>query len=264
MKVLTKSVRNQLVGDARKALKNAAGANQLLSTTEAKKLPKDVASAAEAVRAKKGSVSVNDAVDAYASKVTKVLTAVDTRSKGVLSDAEAKRIRDPELRASVLAARARLLQGDGGVTPGAVKTSAALVTAMGSAMSGIDGFCESGDHGVNVTIRKVPGSTLAEVMKKVHLDPAAPWTHAETNLELWSAGTVANAVDTFNATAKEALELERTDMPDVVESFTNGVRAQFGALTDVRLVSGRTLGGTYLIGKSADGYVAVVVQPYHD
>jgi hypothetical protein len=267
MKVQTRAVRNRLIGGARQALKKAAGSNQVLSKTEAKKLPKDLARAAETVRTQKGRVSVNDAVDAYASKVSKVLAAVDTRAKGDLSEAEAKRIRDPELRSSVLDARSKLLGGVGGgsgATTGSGITASALASALSGAMVGLDGFCESGDHGVNVSMRKVPGRTLTEVLSKVHLDPAAPWTHGETALKLSPAADVGDTIDAFTSTAKDSLEAERDDMPDVVETFTNAVKAQFGALKDVRLATGGDLGGWYLIGRAKDGYVAVAVQPYSD
>lgn len=111
MKVKTNDVRNSLVGEARKAIKDAAGSNGILSKVEAKKLPKEVARAADAVRARDGRVTVDTAVDEFAGKLSKVLAAVDKKGKGVLSKAEAESIYDPDLRASVLAARAKLLGG---------------------------------------------------------------------------------------------------------------------------------------------------------
>jgi hypothetical protein len=262
--VRTSAVRNRLVGDARKKLKEAAGANGVLSKTEAKKLPKDVARAAETVRTTKGRVTLNDAVDAYASKVNQVLTAVDTRGKGVLSAAEANRIRDPALRASVLEVRANLQGGSSGGTTGPGVSTAAFVAALNGALSGMESFCESGDHGVNVTMRKVPGRNLDEVLAKVHLDPAAPWTHGETRVETLAGGSLADTIDAFTSAAKDALEAERDDLPDLVENFVNTVKTQFGALAEVHLAKGRDLGGSYLIGKTSSGYVAVALQRYAD
>ena len=112
--VRTNAVRNALIGDARKALTEAAGSNQIVSKTEAKKLPADVAKAVAAAREEKTRVTVDDAVDKYASIVSRVLAAVDKRGKGTLSEAEAKRIYDPELRARVLDIRASLAAGGPG------------------------------------------------------------------------------------------------------------------------------------------------------
>lgn len=263
MKVSTRSVRNRLVGDARKALKSAAGANKLLSKAEAKALKKDVARAAEEVRRKKGRVNVDEAVDAYASKVTRVLAAVDTRAKGTLSATEARAIRDLALRASVLEARTGLAGGVGGPTTGG-GSSAALLAAMAGPMQPLEAYHESGDHGVNASLRKVPGRTLTEVLAKVTLDPAAPWTHGEHDLELFPASGVTATVNGFAASAKASHEAERDDMPDVIETFVDALKAQFGQLSDVRRARGKDLGGDYLIGKTADGYVALVVQGYSD
>jgi hypothetical protein len=264
MKVQTKSVRNRVVGDARKALKAAAGANQILSKAEAKKLKKDVAAAAETVRAKKGRVTVNDAVDAYASKVSRVLSAVDTRRKGSLSEAEANAIRDPALRSSVREARQKLIDGGPTATGGARPAAAAILAALRDPMGPLEAYHESGDHGVNVTARKVPGQTLTAALAAVTLDPAAPWTHGEHDLQLQPAAGVTATITRFLADAKADLEAERDDMPDVIESFCDAVKAQFGALTDVRLARGKDLGGAYLIGKTADGYVAIAAQRYQD
>jgi hypothetical protein len=266
--VRTRAVRDRLVGDARSALKDAAGSNQIVSRTEAKKLPKDVARATEVVRAEKGRVTVDDAVDAYASKVSYVLNAVDTRGKGVLSATEAKRIRDPALRSSVLDVRAKLMAGDSGGTTGTggtgVPTTSTLVAGLTTALSGTDAFCESGDHGVNISMRKVPGQDLDEVLTKVHLDPAAPWTNGETHVVLTPAGPTADTIATFTSFARDAMMAEREDIPEVIDAFAVGVKAQFSTLSDIRLASGQDLGAMYLIGKTSDGYVAVAVQPYSD
>lgn len=260
MPVQTRAVRNRAVGDARKAIKEAAGANGVLSKAEAKKLKKDVARAAETVRAKKGRVTVNDAVDAYASKVSRALAAVDTRAKGDLSEAEVRAIRDLALRASVADARMKVAAAE----PGAVSTSAAILAALSGPLGPLEAYHESGDHGVNVTARKVPGRNLTEVLANVTKDPDAPWTHGEHDVELTPAASAAATVSAFNSRVKSDLEGERDDMPDVIESFTDAVKAQFGALTDVRLARGKDLGGQYLIAKTRDGYVAIAAQAYGD
>ena len=131
-------------------------------------------------------------------------------------------------------------------------------------MAGTEGFCESGDHGVNVSGRVVPGKTLQEVLGKVHLDPAAPWTSSETSVELSDEGTAAEKIEAFTSFAKEAMEAERDDIPETIQQFVDGVKKKFGELSEVHLAVGKDLGAEYLIGKAADGWVAVAVQPYSD
>ncbi|MFO0598449.1 MAG: hypothetical protein U0228_24300 [Myxococcaceae bacterium] len=265
MTVRTRSVRNRVVGDARKELKAAAGADGKLSKTEAKKLKPDVARAAEAVRAAGGSVTVSKAVNEYAGRVTRALASVDKSDVGNLSATEVGRIRDASLRTRIKNARAALA-GDV-VPPGPPDTStgaaAAVVAAVNDTLPGLDPFHESGDHGVNVSIRKVPGLSLTAVLNKVTLDPAAPWTQGEKHLELLPGTGVAN-IDAFNSLAREAHEAERDDMPDAITAFTDAVTAQFKGLSELRLARGNDLGGVYLIGKAADGYVCVVSQAWHD
>jgi hypothetical protein len=114
MAVRTLAVRNRVVGEVRRILEDAAGANQLVSRKEAANLPADIGKAVETVRETRSRVRVDDAVDAYARRVSRALTAVDTRGKGTLSASEAKRIRDPDVRARVVDVRAALLRGEVG------------------------------------------------------------------------------------------------------------------------------------------------------
>lgn len=259
MKVRTRAVRNRLVGDARKGLGRAAGSNTLVSKSEARLLEKDVARAAEAVRTKKGRVTVKDAVDEYAGRVTRALSAVDTRDKGFLSEPETDRLRDATLRHKVKSARAALA-GDGtSGAPGAAR----VVASLRGGMSGLEVFHESGDHGVNASAWGVPGTTLDAVVKNVARDPVWAWTHNESRLELLSKSGSAAVAD-FNAFARTAFENERDDASDVVAGFTDAVEQQFEGLTSVRVAAGRDLGSRILLGKASDGFVAVAVYPYSD
>jgi hypothetical protein len=270
--VRTRTVRNRLVGDGRKKLKDAAGTNEIVSKTEARKLPKDLARAVDTARAKSSRVTVNEAVDAYARRVSNVLNAVDSRGKGVLSAAEAKRIRDPVLRERVLDVRAALQRGDDGDVSGTGGAggsagtgggAAALMTALNGVVGGFAPWHESGDHGVNGSFWKVPGRTLEEVLINATEDPAAPWTHGEQNVVL-TALTGDEAIARFTLDTKEALENERDDLPEEVQGVIDGLTTHLGQLRNVHLATGSDFGGSYLVGKAGRSWVAFVMQPYSD
>lgn len=110
--VKTSDVRNRIIGDARKAFDEAAGSNEIISKTEQKALPKDLKAAVTKARKEHSRVTVDDAVDVYASKVARTLAAVDRTDKGALSETEANNIRDGALRLKVLDVRAALAAGD--------------------------------------------------------------------------------------------------------------------------------------------------------
>jgi hypothetical protein len=123
--VKTETVRRQLIGDGRKALKDAAGSNGVISKAEQKKLPKDMQQAVKGARKPGAPVKVDDAVDAYASTVSEALKAVDKRAKGTLSNAEASRVAEPALRARVLDTRTQLAgKTSNSGTPGPVNRGA--------------------------------------------------------------------------------------------------------------------------------------------
>ena len=68
----------------------------------------------------------------------------------------------------------------------------------------------------------------------------------------------------FFASLFESRALEPAALFSSLQTFTDAVSRQFGALGSVRLAEGRDLGASYLIGKAADGYVVLVSQPYSD
>jgi hypothetical protein len=129
--VKTETLRSALIGNARKKLNKASGpaaksGAKVISKTEQKTLPPDLQRAVDFARKDKRIVTVDDAVASYAKHVSDVLGAVDKKGKGVLSEKEAKKITDPELRSRVLDVRTRLLSkaadGDEG-GPRAVNTA---------------------------------------------------------------------------------------------------------------------------------------------
>jgi len=275
MPVRTNTVRNRLIGEARKELKKAAGSNQIVSKTEAKKLPRDIAAAVAAVREEKSRVTVDDAVDAYASKVSRVLAAVDKRGKGVLSEAEAKKISDSTLRAKVLDIRAALLAGTiddiitdptGGGDSATGVTSAALMAAMRGADANASMWCESGDNGVDSKVFKLEDCrTWDDVWAKVNQSGNTPWANGETNLTHGGpSADVAATVKGFAETAKQHFLDWREDTEADAQSYADAVIANFSGLAAVRSAHGNDAGGEYLVGKTKDGFVAIVVQPYRD
>lgn len=269
MQIKTSAVRSRLIGEARKSLKKAAGGNQVISKSEAKKLPRDLQAAVDKVRVDKPQVRVDDAVDVYASKVSRVLSTVDQWGKGVLSEAEVQSIKDPALRRKVLDTRAALLAGTAGVLAprggtGRLGTTAQIVSALSGPVAGLGTWWESGDNGVNVSVSVLKGKrTLQQALEKVVKDPAAPWTWSETNLNLEPAKG-AKAIEAFQGEAESTLEAFKDDGPTEVQDFVDAVAASFAPLSLVRFASGGDLGGHYLLGKASDGYVAVVVQGYRD
>jgi hypothetical protein len=46
--------------------------------------------------------------------------------------------------------------------------------------------------------------------------------------------------------------------------FADAVKSAFAGLSDVRIASGADLGGTYLLGKTTNGWAVMTVQAYSD
>ncbi|MBI2378714.1 MAG: hypothetical protein HYV07_32265 [Deltaproteobacteria bacterium] len=267
MSVRTRAVASRIIGEARATLEDAAGSNQIISKREAKKLPIDLASAVDKAREDSSRVTVEDAVDVYASQVSRTLAAVDKRGKGTLSEAEANRIYDPSLRKKALDVRAEMLAGGAApVTPpssGSSRPSSAEVVAEIGA-DPMPVWHESGDNGVNTDTIALAGKTsLAKVMGTVAEHPSTPWTHGESKLELTPLRG-SEAIESFLATARSAFEDFDVGVPEEIQPFLDKVEAAFGKLSSVRLLTGSDYGGTYLVGKARDCYVAVTLQPYSD
>jgi hypothetical protein len=254
MAIRTETVANRIIGDARQQLGAAAGANEIIARSEAKKLPRDLARAVADAREADATVTVDDAVDAYASHVTKVLALVDKTSKGNLSEAEATKILDPALRKKVLAARAELAGGVSTSPPGAggKPTAAAVVSGLTAALNAVASWHDSGDNGVESSASALAGAkNLTQAM-------------AAIGGGTLGAPTGKAALDAFLSSAAEAM-LQFTDGEGQadVDAFAAGVRAQFAPLTSVRAATAAD-GSDVLLGKAKDTYVAVRVLPYSD
>jgi hypothetical protein len=210
-------------------------------------------------------------VDAYAQKVSRVLAAVDARGKGNLTEAEANRIMDPALRSRVLDVRTALMSGgdtgtvtDPSTPAGTRPTTARVLLDVGGAVNALAAFWDSGDNGVNVTVGKLAGSrTMAQALQAVTQDAATPWTHAEASFTVGDPRG-AEAINAFCSDAQSTLEDWNPDAHADVQAFVDAAKATFGRLSDVRIASGQDLGGSYLVGKTKDGFVALVCQKYTD
>ncbi|MBI4821871.1 MAG: hypothetical protein HY791_36775 [Deltaproteobacteria bacterium] len=268
MAVRTRTVASRIIGEARASLEDAAGSNQIISKREAKKLPSDLAAAVDKAREESSRVTVEDAVDVYASQVSRTLAAVDKRGKGTLSEAEANRIYDPSLRKKALDVRAEMLAGGAApVTPpssgSSRPTSAEIVAAIGADPMPV--WHESGDNGVNTNTVVLTGMTsLAKVMAGVTQHDGTPWTEYETKLELTTLRGAA-AIESFLGKAKAAFEGYEIEgsMGDIAP-FLATVEANFSKLSSVRLLEGGDFGGSYLVGRAKDCYVSLTLQPYSD
>lgn len=253
MTVRTKAVAARIIGDAREAYATVAGANKIISKTEAKKLPKDLAAAVDKARQESTRVTVDAAVDAYASHVSHVLSAVDKKGKGALSAAEADKILDPSLRKKVLDVRAELT---GGATP-TKPTAAQIVAQLADAIGGIASWHDSGDNGVE------SGVTAHAGVKSLTQAVAALSTGWGGDLTLGPAKDKA-AIDSFLGSATASLlDFTEGEGQAEVDGFSAAVRSAFESLSGVRSAS-TSDGGSFLIAKAKDVYVSVRVQPYSD
>jgi hypothetical protein len=211
-------------------------------------------------------VTVDAVVDAYASQVSKTLSAVDKTGKGFLSEAEAAKIFDPALRKKALDVRAELAGTTGGTGGSTQKpTSAKVLQDLSGAIGGLGQWHESGDNGVDTAVAALTGQkSLSNAMAAVL--GGSGFSNAETQLVLGTA-TGSAAIEAFLADARGTLEawaLDHEIESDPIAGFEDAVRTQFGALSSVRVATGADMGGAYLLGKAKDCYVAVVIQNYSD
>ena len=131
-------------------------------------------------------------------------------------------------------------------------------------MQAVSPYWDSGDNGVNVTVSALPGAhSLGKALLDLPHNPDTPWTAAETKLTL-SNLKGADAVAAFAAEAKDAMDNFSSDFAAETTGFAQALTASFAGLSDVRSATGQDLGGRYLLGKTADSYVVVIVQPYSD
>ncbi|MCK6550794.1 hypothetical protein L6R52_33460 [Myxococcota bacterium] len=257
MSVKTRTVGTRIIGDARRAFEEAAGSNQIISKREAEKLPKDLSAAVSTVRRTKTRVSVDDAVDAYARKVSYVLSTVDSSSRGTLSQAEAKKIRDPALRQRVLDVRAELAAsgGSGAGGAGGAGSTADAIAQLAGPIGAFDVYHESGDHGVDVRATALAGArSLTAAMAALPGAALQPQRGADA-IAAW----IAHAQQALEAAA----DREGQD-PAEIPPALDQLQAALGALTNARLATDAASGAAYLLGKARDGYVSVMVQDYSE
>lgn len=187
---------------------------------------------------------------------------------------EGERVQGPNKKISLTEARklANDLVDDffvlrGKAPPSAGSTlpaSSAVVGALTGSINALGTFWESGDNGVNVTVSALPGAhSLAEALAAAVQNPDTPWTHAESPL-LLSTISGQDAVAAFASESKDALNNFDSTKGEEIDAFAAALPAAFAGISDIRSATGKDLGGLYLVGKTADNYVLVTVQPYAD
>lgn len=211
----TTTLQRQLIGEARKALSSAAGADAALTKTEAKRLPKELQKAVEAARTSGKAVKVKDAVDAYAALVSTALKTVDKGTKGDLTASEAKKIADLALRSKVLEViESGSTTGPGPVNPGQLAAAIEDVQTTWGDENIMDGHVAlsstvvAGGNAKDTAIRDLEalrGDDFDAFVGTRKVDGPRPLTKADL-------ATIANAVndDGFQyATRDEATRIRR-------------------------------------------------------
>lgn len=187
---------------------------------------------------------------------------------------EGERVQGPNKKISLAEARKMatdlvddfyVLRGKGPApAPVSLPTTADIQDALAVAVQAVSPYWDSGDNGVNVTVSALPGAhSLGKALLDLPHNPDTPWTAAETKLTL-SNLKGADAVAAFAAEAKDAMDNFSSDFAAETTGFAQALTASFAGLSDVRSATGQDLGGRYLLGKTADSYVVVIVQPYSD
>ena len=134
----------------------------------------------------------------------------------------------------------------------------------------IEVFNESGDNGVNTFAAALTGATdIDDALTKAK----ARW--AQWGFSFWEMEVrdqkPAEAIEAFLMAARGTYAEEDRDPAEVdpiIDAFAERVRQTFGSLSDVRFVTGVTVdfeaGGTYLFGKTSDGWIGLAVRQYSD
>jgi hypothetical protein len=135
----------------------------------------------------------------------------------------------------------------------------------------IEVFNESGDNGVNTFAAAFAGALdLEDALARAQALWSSSWGFGSWGMDVQD-GTAAHAIEKFVATARALYTEEGRDPAEVgaiIQAFADRVQQTFASLEDVRLVTGPTVnserGGTYLFGKTNDGWVGLAVRQYRD
>ncbi|MCK6545843.1 hypothetical protein L6R52_08240 [Myxococcota bacterium] len=264
----------------------AAGGNGVLSRAEQAAMPDGLLEeAARKVREERGPGARVD-VDAMAAKATRrtaaLLGRVNQRSgagAASISQREIQALHGIDAEAGVRVARAyELLTGKPvELGPRSAPSASVLETlrpSLGTEAPRVRGeieiFNESGDNGVNTFANELPGATTIDDAIASAQDRWSRWGFNHWDMQVQPA-TGAAAITAFLDVARGLYAEEDRDPAEVgpiVDAFADRVERTFGALPDVRLVTGADVdserGGTYLFGKTSDGWVALAVRQYRD
>ena len=220
----TQSLQRQLIGEARKALTTAAGADAAITKTEAKRLPKELQKAVESARSADKAVKVKDAVDAYAALVSSALTKVDKGTKGDLTLSEAKKISDLALRSKVLEViESGASTGPGPVNPGQLAAAIEDVQTVWGDENIMDGHVAlsstvvAGGNAKDTAIRDLQalkGDDFDDFVGARKIDGPRPLTKADL-------ATIANAVndDGFQYATRDEANRIRKELEGVVKKL---------------------------------------------
>lgn len=134
----------------------------------------------------------------------------------------------------------------------------------------IEVFNESGDNGVNTFADALPGATDIDDAIAMAKDRWARWGFSSWDMEVRDQRQ-SEAIEGFLAAARGLYAEEDRDPAEVdpiIDAFAERVRQTFGSLSEVRFVTGATVdferGGTYLFGKTTDGWIGLAVRQYRD
>lgn len=141
-------------------------------------------------------------------------------------------------------------------------STAATTAALEGPVNNLSDWHDSGDNGVNVSVHALPGIESIEDAMAL-LRGQEPWFAAEAHAELEPLRGP-QAVAAFCATARADLEAFFEEPRREPAEFAQAVTDIFARLDDARLVTGQDLGGTFLFGRTADGWTLVASQPYRD
>jgi hypothetical protein len=278
-------------GDLLAEAEAAAGANRVLSKAEQAAMPEGLLKKAAGWVREDGGPGTRVDVDAMVFKAARrmatLLGRVNQRS-GAGAEAVSQRevhalaAQDGEAGARVARAYELITGKHIDLTPSVsadlLSGSAAMnafKSMLGTTTPRVRGeieiFNESGDNGVNTFAAALSGAAdIEDAMSTAKTQWGASWGFAAWDMSLHDK-TKAEAIELFVAQARGIYAEEDRDPAEVdpiIDAFAAQVQQTFGALEDVRLVTGATVnferGGTYLFGKTSDGWLALAVRQYRD
>jgi hypothetical protein len=264
----------------------AAGSNGILSRAEQAAMPDGLLKKAAGWVREDGGAGTRVEVDAMVAKATRrmatLLGRVNQRSGAgadTVSQREVQALHAMDNEAGARVARAyELITGKHIEFPPPGLSGASIAETLRPSLGTmsprvrgeIEVFNESGDNGVNTLMHEMPGATDIDDAIAKAKDGWSGWGFSHWDMKVQDLAP-ADALTAFLDEARGIYAEEDRDPAEVdpiIDAFAERVRQTFGTLEDVRLVKGDTIdferGGTYLFGKTSDGWVALAVRQYRD